>query len=302
MRAFNVVVCCSVILGCTTPDVGPEVEAFSSAVSSTSTDYRRSLGISDTTVLDERIEAVIADRTRIVQPTADCASVVAEVEGADIARCTLDWSATTLPEGSLGRAALQLELVGEYVSALALLASSKSSSEIASATGAAIASLGQLGSAAGSEGLSAVAASLKERTPGVTGVLSFALEQKRFRLLRQITSEADEPLQRILGSLEDTAIARGERSPEDAFGDMVAAKAAMDTAKLDGSDAEYRAGLQGFLAAHEEFVAFAKTGLTMRLRLIGQTHAAVVERLKRPGSADEIVVLLEKLKSIEDSF
>jgi hypothetical protein len=302
MRSFFLAAVAATLTGCTTPDLGPEVVAFSSAVDSVSNDYRKTLQITGTTVLDERIDAVVADRTRVIQPTSGCVAVAAEVEGADISRCTLDWSATTLPEGSLGRASLQLDLIAEYVSALTLLATSKSSAEVASATGAAIASLGQLGAATGSDGLSSVAAKLKERTPGITGALTFALEQKRFRLLRQITADADEPLQRILRSLEQTAVARGERSADDAFREFTAANAAMDDAKLDGSDPEYRLAIRNFLAAHEAYVRFAKTGLTMRLRLIAQTHAAVADRLKRPANAEDIVALLEKLKSIEEDF
>jgi hypothetical protein len=291
-----------VLVACATPDLGTEIAAFSSSVDGVAADYETAVGITPGSIRAAQTAALVADRTRVLQLDEGCEAYAAAIPGFAAEACILDQDALVLAEGSPGQAAALIARVRDYIAALKLLASAETDGQVGTGAAALIDAFGKLASAAPSEALTGYVAELKAREAGITRTLSFAARQYRYRLLRRITAEADEPLRRIVLSLTDAATARGEATVRDAARELIEAQAAMDEAKLDGTDAEYGAAIEAFLAAHERFRAFGRTGLTARLRLIAETHSALAARLRRPAGADEIVALVEQLKAIDTAF
>lgn len=290
------------LASCSTPDISTEAGLFADAVGTVSGEYETAVGANADAVREAEIEALVRDRTKTLSLDGACEGYAADTAGITIADCKVIRPELVYAEGTAARAAIQIGRVRDYVEALSLLASSQTEADIGIAAAALIDSVDKLAVATTSKGLIDFAAPLTARKDAIAEVLTFAVRQQRYRLLRKVTSDVDLPLRRILISLTETAVSSGQPSVRDSYEKLRAAQNRMDDTLIDGSDAEYRAAIKAFLAAQEAYASFSGQGLTARLRLIADTHSALAQRLRRPASLEEIVALLEQLKAIQGIF
>ena len=298
-RSRKPFVVCGLILmaGCTTPDLSAEVRSFSTSVQDVSADYRQALAIGPDAGHTGKIAALVADRSGSLQLSEDCFD-----RRADVSACVIDETGLTLPEGSLAGAAGQLDMLSDYFTALDLLVTSKGPTDIQNAAALALDSVTSVSTTLAGGGASTFAGELSARRTGISQVAGFLAEQNRYRKLRQIVAQADPAIERLVLSLIDTSISHGIASGTAAEDRMDAAQAAMDEAQSSGTDAGYEAAILRFLAAHQALVTEKQNGLAQRLRLIRQTHAALLRRLSGPPSPEEVVALIERLKSLQSGL
>ena len=283
-----------VMASCTTPDLSAEVESFSNSVQDVSDAYRQALNIGTDTDRNGKIAALVADRSSVLQLSEACSD-----RRASAAECVIDETGLTLPEGSVARAARQLDMLSDYFAALELLVTSRTPADIQTAAALALDSLTSVADTLSGGGTSTFAQGLSARRTGITQVAGFLAEQNRYGKLRQIVTRADPAIERLVLSLIDTSISQGGASGTQAQDRLDEAEAAMIAAKTGGTDAEYEAAIRNFMSAHTALVTEMHSGLVQQLRLIRATHAALLKRLSGPPSPKEVVALIERLKTLQ---
>lgn len=290
------------LAACTSPDISAEVGTFSKAVTDVSAQYRRELAIGPGTIREGQVAALVADRKKILQLSVACDALGANDRRAKISECVVDDDGVLPLENSVARAATQLDLLADYFESIDALAKAKGPTDIQNASAAAIDAVGGLATAAGGTGLGNFAALLQDRRAGITKGAGFIADQYRYAKLRSIVAGADEAVQRLVIALVDTAVTKGQDKTSVAYLELADAQDAMGKAKRNGNDAEYASAIRAFHKEYDEFVAYRSSALVPRIALIGETHAALLNRLSGPATPAEITSLIDKLKAIQAGF
>jgi hypothetical protein len=284
---------------CSTPDLSAEVGTFSNAVTDVSSEYRSALAIGPSTIREGQIAAVVRDRKKVVQLSEGCDAIGTGDERYSVESCVVDDERVLPDEGSVARAAVQLDILADYFAALETLATARTATDVENAAAAATGSITELAKATGA---GSVAKALSSRREAIGKAAGFAIEQYRYSRLRSVVRNADLPIARLLLDLQDTAIAHGQKDPKAAYDALRTAQDEMDAAKASGSDASYEAKVRAFYAAYDDFTVFRRRGLVPRLSMIRETHGALRDRLNAGASVAEILTLIDKLKAIDGGF
>jgi hypothetical protein len=288
--------------GCASPDLGPEMTAFSEAVTSVSQQYRGELGIGPDAIQTGQIDALVADRGATLALSTGCDALGTGDLRASVSDCNLDFGDLKPGLGSPGRAAQQLELIDSYFTALQALATSTAPTDIQNATAAALDAVGALSSALPEPGLGAFAAELKSRRDPISKAAGFLAEQRRIAALRRVVRAADLPIARIVLDLKETAAALGSPVAATRYDQLNARQEEMDAAQTSSNDAAYRAAVVAFLAEYEAFLDYRRNGLIPRLDLIESTHGALRARISGGASLAEVRALIAKLNELKAGF
>lgn len=292
------------ICGCSIPDVGPELGAFSGAVNDVAQDYRRELNITDGTARDGLVDALVANRRALVSLSDGCEELGDNFSRGSLSDCNLDFGDISPLELTPAEAQSILLSIENYFEALSGLANATNEADIENATGGLIDALGKLSAAAGTEqrGLTNFVGELQEDREGLVGVAGLVARGMQIRTLRRVVEDAEGPMRRLVQALIDTAVASGAQTSNAAKKTLTDAQDALEDAQFGGSDAEYRAALRSFLIAYDRFIEHQKTALVPRLYSIAATHSALNARLQRGASLDEVVTFLEELKELNEAL
>ncbi len=293
----------AVVLGlaaCTVPNVSPGIDAAKTLLSTTDTDLRPKLAPVAAQELARAEQDYVAQGKAIVELLGTCRYEDARTNGMILPDCHLVQSA--LPDHGPVNATEVLEaldVLSNYFTALAAIASADSSDAVATQTGAVIDALSKLGSGSGSSGLAKIAAfAAANKDQAVTSV-GFLAAQYRVAALRRVVRKADP----VIDALVQGAVLYLDARPGGlvaAEQNMTRAERAMTTAAVAHDAAGQTRAAQDLRTTFAAFHQAAATDPANRLLLLRKLHGDLLHGLTGPQSAEDYLTTLEQIRKIAD--
>lgn len=285
------------LTACTTPDVSPGIGEAVSLLAQTDHALRPTLTPLAAAELSKAQEAAMKSGKTIVELQGDCDYTVSRGSGQVLTDCSLRENArpTTGPVNAT-QMVEALDVLGDYFAALAKLASSASSDEVAARTAGLMDALTALdkGDKAGLKQLGQTAA---DRKPLVVQTVGFVVAQARVAGLRKVVRKADP----VIGALTETAVAWLDDLPGGmpvAQARLTDAEEAVTRAALAHDIGRQRAAAADLRGAFAAFKKAEAASPATRLLMIRKLHGDILRRLSSPQSAEELLATVEQVKAI----
>ncbi len=299
-QAFVAALALSVLVGCTTARVEPEIAVFASAVRSNADRIAPMLEAG--LAADRQLALREAARARDIWTFSDaCPDVLLARNLDDGQNCIIEKLAVDGNPRSIGAATAikrRLGVLADYVDALALLADAGSEAAVTNAYAAAVGSLGSLGEASGSDTLTEFVAGLEKNREKADAVVSFAIRTLRYNRLKSVVLKGDASVAEVVRSIQ-TGMINMNLDPEfsQLAANLNAANDAVLLAAPEIGDDEYRDLLVQLDAAHAQFMAYRQNSIYVQVGLIGSAHVSLAKAL-RTQSTEDVIAYLESLKSL----
>jgi hypothetical protein len=288
------------LLACAAPEVAPEIGQASALLAETDKGVRPTLEPIAAAELAAAEDAAMQTGDTVLALDGTCNFAEARDAGNAVTDCVLvefarpdkgPVNATTVLDA--------LETMDNYFVALAALASSESSDEVAARSAALVDALGQLNQGNRSPALARIAGAATERKDLLVRTAGFLASRYRVAALRKVVRRADP----VLGRLVLIAAAYLDQGPDG----MPAAQMRLEDAEEEvalasgsGDVARHRRAVAELRAAFASFKAVEASSPANRLYLLRQFHAELLERLSGPQSAEEFLTTIEEIKAIAD--
>lgn len=290
------------LLGCTNPNVSPEVDALTSSAEKVTERLSADLEPRAKIEQDNLVNAAIQNREIVVLVTPGCTRYKNRVEGATIDDCQLqdvvmrDQSVQTAE-----RALVQVGYLNNYVAALAALANSDAPDDISASTIQVIAAIDALSKSDPGEGLADFAADLKKQQPNIETAVGYLATQYKYRSIRRTVRSANDAVSTVCDALIAYYDDKVSSQEQTAFDALERAQKEMQSQRTNVSPAKYRILVQNVREAHAEYVKEAKKGPVQLLVGLKSSHAALANRLANPRNAEEVTDYLKELKEFVDA-
>lgn len=290
-----------ILSACTTPDIAPDVLAFSTAVTQTAAPISERL-TQEVAAEEQRIvRRKIAAGESVYVTTPGCSVGMAGLVGMP-ERAGAPCALTPTYQNDLSRtqAAQMAGLMtglSAYLASLQALASYDGAGA-AQLSGTIVTQIGQLATSFDASGLQSISALLTARQAGISGTVGFATRQAKYAALRRTVTQADPAVTEIARILE----AHFDAQP----GNAVAAAAqrlrtAEDRARRlrgSGDPAAYAAALATLRSRVAEMETARQQSPSIALGAIASTHGALAARLAKPASGEELLSFLQQLDGL----
>lgn len=292
----------ALLLGCTNPNVTPEIDALTSSAETVTERLSADLEPRAEKERDDLLQVAIQNRDIVVLVSPGCTRYQNRVEGATLDDCQLqDVVAPDQTIQTAERALVQVGYLNNYISALAALAKSDAPNEISASTVQVIAAIDALSNTDPGKGLADFAADLKDQQPDLETAVGYLATQYKFRSIRRTVLSANNAVGTICDALiafYDDKISTQERT---AFTALETAEAEMRSQRTNVSPEQYGVLVQNVRDAHAAYVEVAKKGPVQLLVGLRTAHAALADRLARPRDAEEVIEYLDELREFVDA-
>jgi hypothetical protein len=197
--------------------------------------------------------------------------------------------------------ARKMDVLGDYVGALGILASAESEDELFAALAVARTSLGELGEAASSETLTELSEDLTKNKEAIEGVGRAAFDALRYSRLKSVVTESDGAVGELAVEIQKAIYALNLDPVFKAKAERLTT-ANQAVAISRGQGAPYVQAVAELEAAQGDFVASYDRTLIGRVGLVAQAHRGLAQALRNPNSPEDVVTYLEALRALADTI
>lgn len=281
---------------CSAPDISTELDTAATFVAQVSEETQGDLLPVAAAELATAQEQRLADGKAIYALDGECDLAELERVGATASACRLD-SLAELPTTPSATVVLEtLALLNGYFIGLNALLSSEAPERIETNAAALTAAL-QADGAERIAAFAAISAALDGRDEAPARVLGFLARQQQRAGLRQAIRAAD-PVIRTLTNAS-AAYYRAQDTQILAANDaLLRASIAVNEAQLAGDIAALRAASVQLQERHAAFVAIEAASPAGQFWRVRDLHAALLDRINRPTSAEAILNLVTELEAV----
>lgn len=289
--------------GCSAVDVGPELGLMAEAAEGTSARVLEVVNADPEGERQARLTAAAAARP--AEPwtfPGGCAPVPQVIDEADA--CVIDRGRTWNEPVQADAIRRKLRVLSDYVAALSDMANARNDAALTAAYSTALAALGGLADEAELGALKDLTTALKGKEAATKDVVSFALANRRARLLRVTVLQNREAFGNVVQEVIDGLM--NETSEDD---DLTAQYLTLDALLNDavgagarGDQVAYRDALDRADRAYGAYMTARDRSVFAALVALAATHEALARRLQRPATLEEIQSFTKALADLRQSL
>lgn len=300
-KILSGLVALGVLAGCTTPDVGPQIAATSTAFAALKTATRPTLEAKSKAEFEAAEERMIQNGELIVLTTGDC--LPEGLKQLDLKKpfkpCALQSQVDVVSGPVNASQVIALETgIEVYLASLLKLADATSATEIETQTAALIVAVQSLADKKNSASLTKLAAKATAEKERVAGAAGFVANQSRHRALAKAVRRAERQIKASSQTLYDYYV---NNNPEliDAATSLNTKQIAMLKAAGIGNAAQHRAAIKDFRAAHTAFDTLYKADPGTWYAIFARAHTALHKRLQSGGDVDDLITTIDALEALK---
>lgn len=289
--------------GCSAVNVGPELGLMAEATESTSARVLKVVNADPEAERQARLTN--ASAARPAQPwtfPAGCAPIPQVIDEAGV--CVIDRGRGWNQPVQADAIRRKLRVISDYVVALSDMANAQNDSALTAAYSTALSALGGLADEAEMAALKDLVATLKAKETATKDVVTFALANRRARLLRSTVLQNREAFNDVVQEVIDGLM--NETAEDD---DLTAQYLTLDTLLNDavvagarGDTAAYRDALDRADRAYGAYLSARSQSIFASLAALAATHEALARRLQGPATLQEIETFTKSLADLRRSL